>query len=120
MRQEAGGGPDSGNPSVQEGSATLRAPTVSSSQEHKLNLLITHAPGTLNALSGAEWEDIDIGVDSGASDTVVNEAILANVPVVEGEHKRKGVQYDIATGQLIPNLGEKKFVGVSENLVERG
>ena len=32
----------------------------------------------------------------------------------EGEAKRKGVKHEVADGTLIPNLGEKSFVAVSE------
>ena len=31
----------------------------------------------------------------------------------------KGVQYEVADGTLIPNLGEKKFIAVSDNGVAR-
>ena len=31
----------------------------------------------------------------------------------------KGVQYEVADGTLIPNLGEKKFIAVSNNGVAR-
>ena len=60
-----------------------------------------------------------MGVDSGASATVVGPAMIPNVETVEGDQKRKGVQYEVATGELIPNLGEKKFLAVSENNVAR-
>ena len=33
---------------------------------------------------------------------------------VEGEAYRKGVQYEVASGTLIPNLGEKRFVAMGE------
>ena len=112
--------PDSGAPSVTEGVATVRTSDAVKGSCQKLNLLLTHTPGSVEALTGTEWEEIDIGVDSGASETVINESMIANCPLLEGDHKRKGVQYEIATGQLIPNLGEKRFIGVSENLVERG
>ena len=38
--------------------------------------------------------------------TVVNEDMLASVDIVEGEAFRKGVQYEVASGTLIPNQGE--------------
>ncbi len=47
-----------------------------------------------------------MGVDSGASETVVGPDMLASVDLKEGEQFRKGVQYEIATGELKPNLGE--------------
>ena len=67
-----------------------------------------------------EWVEIELGVDSGASETVVGPEMLSNVELSRGEQYQKGVQYEIADGTLIPNLGEKAFIGVSENNVVRG
>ena len=51
-----------------------------------------------------------MAVDSGASESVVSEDMLTRVTTVEGYAQKKGVQYEVADGTLIPNLGEKKFV----------
>ena len=61
-----------------------------------------------------EWDEIDLAVDSGATETVVNEDMLQSVVVQEGDALRRGVQYEVPCGELIPNLGEKKFVGISD------
>ena len=37
-----------------------------------------------------------------------------NVDLQEGAKFKKGVQYEIATGKLIPNLGEKQMMAVTE------
>ena len=55
-----------------------------------------------------------MAVDSGASESVLPEEELPSVRLTEGEAKRKGVKYEVADGTLIPNLGEKSFVAVSE------
>ncbi len=62
---------------------------------------------------------LELGVDSGASETVIGPDMISNVSASQGEQFRKGVQYEIANGELIPNLGEKSFVGVSDNFVVR-
>ena len=62
-----------------------------------------------------EYEEIEMAVDSGATETVVGEDMLQSVETKEGEASRKGVQYEVASGTLIPNLGEKKFVAVGEH-----
>ena len=54
-----------------------------------------------------EWEEIEMAVDSGASESVVSEDMLTRVTTVEGYAQKKGVQYEVADGILIPNLGEK-------------
>ena len=73
-------------------------------------------PSGLNAVEEVvpEWEEIEMAVDSGASESVVSEEMLQGVETVEGYAKKKGVQYEVAVGTLIPNLGEKKHVAVSD------
>ena len=66
-----------------------------------------------------EWQEIEMGVDSGATETVVNPDMLTNVETVEGAAKKRGVEYEVATGEFIPNLGEKKIVAVTEEGVAR-
>ena len=46
---------------------------------------------------------------------MIGEDMLSSVELKEGEASRKGVQYEVASGTLIPNLGEKRFVAVAEN-----
>jgi hypothetical protein len=53
-------------------------------------------------------------VDSGASESVMNEDALTTVATTSGEAKKKGVRYEVADGTLIPNLGEKSFLAVDE------
>ena len=60
-----------------------------------------------------------MGVDSGATETVVKPEMLSNVDTVEGAAKKRGDQYEVVTGELIPNLGEKRLVAVSESGVAR-
>ena len=53
-----------------------------------------------------------MAVDSGATETVVGEDMVESVEVVEGEASKKGVQYEVANGVRIPNLGGR---GSKEN-----
>ena len=66
-----------------------------------------------------EWEEIEMVVDSGASESVVNEEQLSGVETLEGKAKKMGVQYEVADGTLSPNLGEKKYIAVSDTGVAR-
>ena len=61
-----------------------------------------------------EWEEIEMAVDSGATETVVGEDMLQTIETKEGAAFKKGVQYEVASGDLIPNLGEKQFVGIND------
>ena len=60
-----------------------------------------------------------MAVDSGASETVVNEEMLPTIETREGTAYKQGVEYELASGETIPNQGEKVFVGESENFVAR-
>ena len=82
-------------------------------------LLQTHAPAGLKAVAAGEWEEIELAVDSGASETVVNENMVLSAEVVEGPMSRQGVEYEIANGVRIPNLGEKTFRAISREQVVR-
>ena len=66
------------------------------------------------------WEEIELAVDSGATETVMGEDMLECVEVKEGRASKAGVEYEVANGDKIPNLGEKKFIGQSEEGVMRG
>ena len=86
-----------------------------------LKILQTIEPENVNNVSmTGEWEEIDMAVDSGATETVVGEDMVCSVAIEEGEASRRGVKYEVATGVQIPNLGEKKFEAVSEEGVKRG
>ena len=84
-------------------------------KDKQVRSLVERVPEAVNLVEEHdEWEEIDMAVDSGATETVVGEGMLKNIEVVEGEAYKKGVQYEVASGELIPNLGEKRFVAVGE------
>ena len=59
-------------------------------------------------------------LDSGATETVVPPDILASHELREGGPCKRGVEYEVANGVQIPNLGEREFVGVTEGGGHRG
>jgi hypothetical protein len=81
----------------------------------KISSLTTVMPPGVNAIRNAKWEEIDMAVDSGASETVVSDEMIPNVETEAGVASKRGVQYEVASGELIPNLGEKNFVAVGGN-----
>ena len=85
----------------------------------QIMLLETVEPDTLNALEDPTWEEIELAVDSGATETVIGENILKSIDLTEGMAYKRGVKYEVANGIRIPNLGEKKFIGVTENGMAR-
>ena len=85
----------------------------------QIMLLETVEPDTLNSLEDPAWEEIELAVDSGATETVIGENILKSIDLTEGMAYKRGVKYEVANGIRIPNLGEKKFIGVTENGMAR-
>jgi len=63
---------------------------------------------------------VEMAVDSGATETVMPEDMLAPIETREGEASRRGIMYEVANGVQLPNLAEKKFVGISAEGVARG
>ena len=70
-------------------------------------------------MSDGEWEEIELAVDSGASETVVNDDMLKTIQTQESAASRRGVEYEVANGVRIPNLGEKRFTGTSTEGISR-
>ena len=80
----------------------------------KVKPIVTIEPESLNAISDdGEWEEIEMAVDSGATETVGNEEMLGSIPTEPGPASKRGVEYEIADGTRIPNEGEKKFEAVT-------
>ena len=85
-----------------------------------LKMLGTIMPeGIYSAKESEEWEYVEFYVDSGATETVMGPDMLKSVEAVEGIAMRRGVKYEVANGIRIPNLGEKEFVGVSEEGMQK-
>ena len=72
-------------------------------------MLQTLQPASLNAIRADGWEEVEMAVDSGASETVVGEDMIVTANLKESEGSRRGIEYKVANGDSIPNLGEKKF-----------
>eukprot|EP00973_Karenia_brevis_P033671 4642726-Karenia_brevis.AAC.1 len=84
-----------------------------------LKVLITVEPEGINSIDKPEWELIEMAVDSGATETVVGEDMLSAIEVKESAASKRGVEYEVANGEKIPNLGEKRFTGISQEGIER-
>ena len=74
----------------------------------KVSSLGIRMPEGLKSMEEApEWEVLEMAMDSGASESVVNDEMLLRVEALEGEAMKKAVQYEVADGTLIPNLGRR-------------
>ena len=88
-------------------------------QSEEIKLLKTVEPDGIMAFTGV-WEEIELAVDSGATETVLSEDMLESIETKPGSASKRGVEYEVANGEKIPNLGEKRFIGYSsEGLARR-
>ena len=87
----------------------------------KLATLRTIEPGGLNAVAEDEWVEVDVAIDSGATETVMSEETLSGViDIKESAACKRGIVYEVADGAQIPNLGERQFLGVMEDGSAKG
>ena len=71
---------------------------------------LTSKPSPLFGLdassTGITWEKVTLTVDSGASDTVIPANMLAWIELMHSP--KVGTEYEVANGEVVHNLGEKK------------
>ena len=86
----------------------------------KVNMIKTIELDSINKVTAdGIWEEIELAVDSGASESVVPPTMPESVPTVEGSASRRGVMYEVASGHQLPNEGEKRFNAVTEEGSEK-
>ena len=78
--------------------------------KQKLGILRPRIKEALNNVNRSEWKKIRICLDSGAGETVIAEDDLPEIPTKESWGSKHGQSYEVANGEEIKNLGEKKFV----------
>ena len=77
----------------------------------KIAPLKTIEPCGINAVAEDEWVEIEVEVDSGATETVMPEETLNGIiGITESVACKRGVVYEVADGIQIPNLGERNFL----------
>lgn len=60
--------------------------------------------GTILALVPQDWGEIELTVDSGASDTVMPEGTCPLISLLESVGSKAGYEYEVANGEGLPNL----------------
>ena len=96
----------------------LAMPTADKS----LNMLTIKERNPLSVVQPApEWVEIEITIDSGACDTVMPENMCPHISLLASESSRAGLEYEVANGEGLPNLGEKKCLMMTEdsNIMKR-
>ena len=111
---------------VDEQSGTKETDNIGNSKQNIINykddkkelkILQIVEPEGFNAVGEAqpEWQEIEFAVDSGATESVINEDMLPAIPLTESEASKRGVKYEVANGVRIPNLGQKQFDGITDD-----
>ena len=62
----------------------------------------------------ANWEVVEFAVDSGASETVMPDHLAKFVTTQPNAASQRGVKYEVANGEVIPNLGQKELCCVTD------
>ena len=63
-----------------------------------------------------EYVAIEVMVDSGAIETVMTrECLNCVIDITNGVACKNSVEYETANGEKIPNLGERRFLGITED-----
>ena len=65
--------------------------------------------------NGVCWHHLETVMDSGAAESVAPTSMAPWIKVEESEGSRRGQTYMSASGDRLPNLGEKKFDIVTES-----
>jgi len=65
-------------------------------------------PGLSAIKDPNEWTEIEITVDSGACVTVMPRSLCEGISILQNRLSREGVEYEVANGAHIPNLGERR------------
>ena len=100
--------------SVDELEETKRKRKAEGRKEELRPLKVIEPEGVNVIDETGEWEEIEFAVDSGATETVIGEEDLPGIEIKAGLASKRGTQYEVANGVLIPNLGEKKFGAYTE------
>jgi hypothetical protein len=84
-----------------EGKATAGINIFDYSAASKASLCPVSTP------SPDDWYEVELTADTGACDTVMPKNMCSGIPVVDSPQSLKGLEYEVATGQSIPNLGQR-------------
>ena len=67
---------------------------------------------SLCRIGGASEQDqryeVELTADTGACDTVIPKTMCPSIPIEPSYQSLHGMEYEVATGESIPNLGERR------------
>ena len=80
------------------------------SQQVSGNRLPLSVLGGISAFGKSDWIEIEITVDSGACETVMPMSLYRGISVLTSRQQLEGVEYEVANGAVVHNLGERRFI----------
>ena len=95
----------------EKGQAELKR--MNDDQAHKGANIFDYATSTKASLCPMiapedEWYEVELTADTGACDTVVPKLMCPGIPITPSVQSLRGMEYEVATSESIPNLGEKR------------
>ena len=66
------------------------------------------------AVMKSGWREIEVTADSGACETVMPTSQCEDIRIEASEGSRKNKHYEVANGQAIRNVGERRMVMMTE------
>ena len=65
-----------------------------------------------------EWIEIELTADTGACDTVIPRKLCPGIPIRPSLQSLRGMEYEVADGRPLPNLGERRCLMWTENATQ--
>ena len=75
---------------------------------------------TVEVKPGKKWETLPVVIDSGATVPVFNPKTATAYQLMENDASRQGHEYELASGDSIPCLGEKRIAVLTKEGTVRG
>ena len=104
---------------TEEGQTQLKVLEAQRKNPQSLNVF-EYSAATKAAMSGQslsvvtgppgedEWIEIELTADTGACDTVIPKSMCSSIPIVQSIQSLHKMEYEVANGASIPNLGERR------------
>ena len=83
--------------------------------KNDVSTLVAKTNGQISSIPAASWREIEVTVDSGACDTVIPTEECKEIKIHESAQSKAGMEYEVANGETIPNLGERRCLMMTEN-----
>ena len=103
---------------AETGSASLSSATGQVDRYAGISILTRRGPATAPLSTFDKdigWAEIEITIDSGACDTVRPSRMLQHIAITPSEDSLKGLEYEVANGETLPNVGDKHCVMMTED-----